>query len=328
MPYQHFTPDQRTELGALLSAGVPIQSIANQLGKHRTSIWRERSRNKTTVLGSKTSYRADEAKRKTTQRRVIANQRFRKIEPNLDLQKYIFQTLKLYWTPEEIAGVLKEDFDETIVCHQTIYQYIYNQKPDWIKYLRHQKNKYRRKKGTAERLRKLEESKKKRIDTRPSIIEQRIRVGDWEGDTIVGKEKTKRILTYVDRTSGKLLAAKLESATASEVREKTRLLFERLPSEAKKTITYDNGAEFSDHELMERDNKLDIYFAYPYHSWERGTNENTNGLLRQFFPKGSPFASITQKQLDRVVKLINTRPRKRHRFRTPESVFNECCTLG
>lgn len=327
MPYKHITSVQRAELGALLRAGLKKQDIAKQLGKDRTSIWRERTRNKLNLEGSKTGYNAQMAQFCTKQRRVSANQRFRKIEHNEELQRYIFRKLKLRWTPEEITGTLKEDFGFTVLSHQTIYQYIYDERPEWTKYLRHKKNKYRRRKGTTERLRKLEESKKKRIDTRPSVVEKRTRVGDWEGDTIVGKEKTKRILTMVERKSGKLLAAKLETATAAEVREKTKMLLQRVPQAKKRTITYDNGSEFADHELIERDNKLDVYFAYPYHSWERGSNENTNGLLRQFFPKGSPFASITQKQLDQVVKLINNRPRKRHHYRTPEEVFNERCAL-
>lgn len=310
-----------------MSAKVRKQTIAKQLGKHRSSIWRERKRNETTSAVSVTGYRADEARSKTKARRIKANQRFRKIENNEGLQKYILGKLKLAWTPEEIAGTLKENLGFTVLCHQTIYQYIYNTNPDWTKYLRHQKNKYRRRRGTSERLKKLAESKKKRIDTRPSVIEERTRLGDWEGDTVLGKERTKRILTMVDRTSGKLLAKKLETGTAAEVRVKTKQLFQKIPRSKKLTITFDNGSEFADHELIERDNKLDVYFAYPYHSWERGTNENTNGLLRQFFPKGSSFATITQKQLDRVVKLINNRPRKRHGYRTPEEVFNERCTL-
>ncbi len=324
MPYTHISGEQRSELGALLQAKLKQKDIAIQLSKHRTSIWRETRRNK---AETKTGYHAEQARRETKQRRILANQRFRRLSNNEDLQNYIFRKLKLTWTPEEIAGTLKANFGFTVLCHQTIYEYIYNERPEWVRYLRHQKNKYRRRKGTAERLRKLEETKKKRIDTRPSIVETRTRIGDWEGDTILGKEKTKRILTYVDRKSGKLLAAKLETGTAKEVRKKTFQLFKKVSQIKKQTITFDNGSEFSDHELIERDNKLDVYFAYPYHSWERGTNENTNGLIRQFFPKGTPFVSITQKQLDRVVKLINTRPRKRHRYRTPEDVFKERCAL-
>lgn len=327
MPYSHITPSERAELGALLRAKIKKNDIAKQLGKDRTSIWRERTRNKSPFPDSHTGYNAQMAQLSTKERRIRANQRFRKIENNESLEKYIFKKLKLAWTPEQIAGTLKVNFGFTVICHQTIYEYIYNVSPEWVGYLRHRKNRYRRRHGTPERLRKLEESKKKRIDTRPAIIEQRIRLGDWEGDTIVGKERTKKILTYVDRKSGLLKAAKLETGTAAEVRDRTKQLFQRIPKAKKQTITYDNGAEFSNHELIERDNNLDVYFAYPYHSWERGTNENTNGLIRQFFPKGTPFATITQKALDRVVKLINTRPRKRHNYQTPEAVFKERCTL-
>ena len=324
MPYSHITQEQRTELGALLSAKLRQKDIARQLSKDRTTIWRERKRN---LSGTKTSYHAGEAHRKTKQRRIRANQRFRKIEHNQELQNYLLRKLRLRWTPEEIAGTLHEQFGFTVVCHQTIYQYIYDEAPELTQYLRHKKNRYRRRHGTKKRLQKLEECKKQRIDQRPAIVEERSRIGDWEGDTIVGKEKTKRILTLVERKSGKLLAAKLETSTAEEVRSKTQWLFQRIPKAKRQTITYDNGSEFSDYELIARDNNIDIYFAYPYHSWERGTNENTNGLVRQFFPKGTPFATITQKELDRVVKLINTRPRKRHHWKTPQEVFNECCTL-
>lgn len=327
MPYAHITPEQRVELGALLRAKVKKKHIAEQLGKHRTSVWRERKRNKSHALGSQTGYNAKAAQYVTKRRRIAANQRFRKIENNEELQRYIFRKLKVRWTPEEVAGTLRENFGFTVVCHQTIYRYIYDEQPDWIKYLRHKKNKYRRRHGTAERLKKLEESKKKRIDQRPAIVEARSRIGDWEGDTIVGKEKTKRILTYVDRKSGRLLAAKLDTGTAAEVRNKTKWLFERIPRHKRQTLTCDNGSEFAEYELMERDNEIDIYFAYPYHSWERGTNENTNGLLRQFFPKGTYFATITQKEIDRAVDLINARPRKRHHYLSPNDVFNECCAL-
>ena len=324
MPYSHITAEQRTELGALLCAKVRKKVIAKQLGKDRTSIWRERKRNK---ADTKTLYHAEEARKKTKQRRILANQRFRKIENHPELERYILTKLKRHWTPEQIAGTLREEFGFTVFCHQTIYQYIYRVKPEWIHLLRYKRNRFRRRHGTVKRLKILEDSKKKRIDQRPSLIEKRTRIGDWEGDTIVGKEKTKRILTYVERKSGLLKAIKLESATAAEVREKTKRLFVNISRNKRFTIIYDNGSEFADYEWIEKDLKLDTYFAYPYHSWERGTNENTNGLLRQFFPKGTAFASITQKEIDRVVKLINTRPRKRHQYKTPEMVFKKCCTL-
>jgi len=324
MSYHHITQEQRTELGVLLRVKTKKQDIAKQLNKHRSSIWREMHRNK---ANTNTGYHAEIARSQTKMRRLTANSHFRKIDSSKELQKYIYKRLRATWTPEQIAGTLREEFGFTVLCHQTIYQYIYKVKPKWIQYLRHKKNRFRRRHGTAGRLQILADSKKKRIDQRPLLIEERTRIGDWEGDTVVGKEKTKRILTYVERKSGLLKAVKLESATANEVREKTRLLFQKLNINKRHSITYDNGSEFADYEWIEKDLKLDTYFAYPYHSWERGTNENTNGLLRQFFPKGTSFANITQKEIDRAVKLINTRPRKRHKYKTPEDIFYERCTL-
>jgi len=164
---------------------------------------------------------------------------------------------------------------------------------------------------------------KRRIDERPIIVESRERLGDFEGDTIQGSEKVHRILTHVERKSGLLLADKVRQS-AKDVRETAVRRLKDFPH--LQTITYDNGLEFSEHEIIERETKATIYFAYPYHSWERGANENANGLLRQFFPKKSAFAAITQKQIDQAVALINTRPRKRHGYQTPREIFQQCCT--
>ena len=166
------------------------------------------------------------------------------------------------------------------------------------------------------------EDGKRRVDERPQVIEKRKRLGDWEGDTIVGKEKTERILTHVDRKSGVLLADKVSRMNAPVVRAISVQRLRTLPDDKRHTVTYDNGIEFSEHEFIERDGKVKVYFAYPYHSWERGTNENTNGLLRQFFPKGTAFRTISQENIDHVVSLINNRPRKRHNYQTPLEVFN------
>ncbi|MDF1498054.1 MAG: IS30 family transposase [Patescibacteria group bacterium] len=205
----------------------------------------------------------------------------------------------------------------------SIYDFIYTERKDLVKYLRCQKGKYRRRYGTRIREKQREEAKKKRIDTRPEIVKTRERIGDWEGDTIVGKEKTIHILTHVERKSGMLFADKLEKATAELTREKTIKRFEKIPRKKKYTLTYDNGTTFASHQDTERKIKIGIYFAFPYHSWERGCNENANGLLRQFFPKKSSFANINQKDIDKAYRLINNRPRKRLNYLTPYEVFYE-----
>jgi len=322
MSYKHISSFQRNELSVLLRTETKQKKIAKILKKHRTSVWRERRRN------GNDKYSARMAKKKTEQRRIKANQRFRKIDNNERLRKYIIKQLKDYWSPEQIAGRLKRKNGKTIIGKDSIYSFIYDKRPDLIKYLRCQKGKYRRRYGTKIREKQREELKKRRIDVRPKIVEKRGRIGDWEGDTIMSRERASAILTHVERRSGYLMADKLQRATAEITKEKTVERFSRIPRSKKLTITYDNGKEFSAHELIERKTRATVYFAFPYHSWERGTNENTNGLLRQFFPKKSSFANINQEIIEEAVALINNRPRKRLDYLTPQEVFkSKCCTL-
>jgi len=322
MSYKHITCEQRIELSALLRAGVSQKSIARQLGLHRITVWREVKRNK----GSGIQYDVRIAQGHVRRRRKNANARGDKIKNDKKLKAFIIKKLRLYWSPEQIAGRLRLSKGRTVICHETIYRFIYRQAPELICYLRHQKNKYRKRHGSRKRMIRAREMDKKRIDTRPAVVETRERIGDWEGDTIVGGEKVTGILTHVDRKSGLLLADKLEKTHAEYVRKITVKRFSSIPSHQRLTVTYDNGFSFAEHNLTERQTNMTVYFAYPYHSWERGTNENTNGLLRQFYPKRTPFIDLKQEDLDKIVKLINTRPRKRLHYRTPQEVFNGCCT--
>jgi len=324
MSYKHFSRDERLGLATLKRAGFKQKEIARQLNRHPSTISRELGRG---AAKSTTGYDVRVAQKRKVFKRITANQRFRKINNNEQLIRYVTDKLKLYWSPQQIAGRLSLEFGFTILCHETIYRHIYKQHPELKKYLRCRKGRYRRRAGTESRLKRLEESKKKRIDQRPLIVEQRMRLGDWEGDTVLGKEKTIKILTHVERKSGLLLADKLNTATAETVKLKTIQRFKGISKDKKHTITYDNGSEFAEHELTGRYANLEIYFAYPYHSWERGSNENANGLLRQFFPKGTYFAKITQRQIEAATELINHRPRKRHGYLTPREIFAGNCAL-
>lgn len=329
MLHKHLTSEQKNGLSALLRAKVKKKDIARYLGKHRTTIWRELRRNSS----ENGKYYARKAKRLAKERRVRANSRFKKIENNKWLRNYVLKKLKKYWSPEQIAGRLKKKYREDKtrrIGKDSIYKFIYAKRKDLVKYLRCQKGRYRRRYGTRIRERQREALKKKRIDTRPEIVVLKQRIGDWEGDTMIGKDRKPAILTYVERKSGLILADKLERATAEMTKEKTTKRFKRVPKNKKHTLTYDNGSEFWEYELIERKTNLDVFFANPYHSWERGCNENANGLLRQFFPKKTPFGPITQQQIQKAVRLLNSRPRKRLNFLTPYEVFNqrtECCTL-
>ena len=325
MPYKHFTPAKRNELAALLRVRVKKKRIAEQLNKHRTTIWRERKRGE----GSNDRYYTRKANRLTQEKRVKANARFRKIENDKFLRRYVLKKLRKYWSPEQIAGRWSKNRKRKHIGKDTIYKFIYAKRKDLVKYLRCQKGKYRRRYGTRIREKQREELKKRRIDQRPEIVAARQRIGDWEGDTIVGKDK-EQILTHTERKSGLILADKLNAITAEEARKKTGARFKGIKKEKRQTMTYDNSSIFSEHELTERETGMTIYFSYPYHAWERGCNENANGLLRQFFPKKTPIGPVTQKQIQKAVGLLNSRPRKRLNYLTPYEVFNQkskCCSL-
>ncbi len=321
MSYAHITASQRNELSALLRVKMKQKEISRLLNKDRTTIWREKNRNES----KNKKYHAGIAKEKTASRQIAAHKRQRKIENNKWLRNYIIRKIKKRWSPEQIAGRIKKKWKDDKSRHigkDSIYKYIYEKRKDLVKHLRCQKGKYRRRYGTGIREKQREEAKKRRIDKRPAIVEKRERMGDWEGDTILGKDKN-HILTHVERKSGLMLADKLETVTAEETKKKTIARFKNISKKKKHTITYDNGSTFSEYELTARETGLEIYFAHPYHSWERGCNENANGLLRQYFPKQAAFADIKQKEIDWAVSEINNRPRKRLNYSTPSEVFYE-----
>lgn len=309
------------ELAALLKAKKSKSDCAKLLGMARSSISREIRAHK----DRDGIYRGAHAQKRAGERRKEAKISSHKITNDKRLRRYIIGKLKKLWSPEQIAGRLWRTH-HVIICHETIYQFVYREKPELTKYLRRQKNKYRKKRGTKARMERNKASKIRRIEERSPLVGTRERVGDWEGDTVVGKEKKQRILTHVERKSGFGMADKLDVVTADIVQEKTAARFNALRSKVRKTLTRDNGPEFGDYDRdLEDRTRMQVYRATPYHSWERGTNENWNGLLRQFFPKGTYFATITQYQVEQAVRLLNNRPRKRLGYQTPREVFRACC---
>lgn len=223
----------------------------------------------------------------------------------------VVNLLKEHQSPEQIAGVLK------CVNASTIYRYIRERAPHLKQYLRQQKGRYRRKRGTKILERAREQAKKRRIDERGAVVERRGRLGDWEGDTMQGRDKRVRIVTFVDRKSGYLIAYLLPKMRAELLTTLALQHFHRIPRTKRRTFTLDNGPEFSDWERLEKKSGAVVYFAYPYHFWERGTNENTNGLLRQYFPRSLDFNLITPEELAHAVRRLNDRPRKRLKFKSP-----------
>jgi len=204
----------------------------------------------------------------------------------------------------------------------SIYTWIYTERKDLVQYLRCKKGNYRRRYGTKIREKERERAKIKRINTRPKIVEERERIGDWEGDTVIGKEKTQRLVTNVERKSGYGLIDKLYIVSMETMHNTLKKRFSKIPKKKRHTYTYDNGTEIGkEDEQLEEKIGMDVYRAYPYHSWKRGCNENFNGLVREFFPKVMAFATITEKEVSKVERIINTRPRKRLGYQTPKEVF-------
>ena len=312
MSYAHITRKERFRIENLLSFEFSQKEIALDLRRSESTISYEISHN-----GGKRNYDAGKADKRKRSVRKQGKRASRKLVADKELADLVEAKLLLHWSPEQICGRQK------ILCHETIYQWIYKERKDLIPYLRRKKNKYRRRHGTKIRQKRREDAKKRRIDIRPRSVEKRSEVGHWEGDTIVGGEKNTAITTHVERVSGYLIADVLPLKRAESLAAMTVKSFECIARSKKKTVTYDNGLEFSSFEIIEKETGMIVYFAYPYHSWERGTNENTNGLLREFFPKRSPFATLKQRDVDCVVELINHRPRKRLGYLTPHEVFIE-----
>ena len=325
MSHQQFNRDSRIELAILLGAGKNQTQAGNILGIHRTNVCKEINRNK----DPDGIYRGGHAHKRYLARRKIVKRSYRKIENDIELQKYIVRKIKDLWSPEQIAGRLKKVFGRTLICPETIYTYLYGQRPDMVKYLRHQKSKYRKKRGSRARMERNRASKIRKIAERPPVVNERLRIGDWEDDTVLGKEKTQRIYTCVERKSGYALADKLDVVTAEIITKNIEKRFKRIPRNKRRTLTRDNGREFGDYDqTLEEILGIEVYRAREYCSWDRGSNENWNGLLRQFFPKGMYFATITEYQVQRAVRILNNRPRKRLGYLTPREVFMGCSDSG
>lgn len=254
------------------------------------------------------------------QQKSIASKRYCRIEPWGKLEKYILEHIQEYYSPKQISWRRNLETWEKL-SKDTIYSYVYTNHPELIKqYFRRKGKKYQHK-----RKQKYQIEQRRSIHERSQYIEERKEIWHWESDTVVWKRKTltkKVILTHVERKSGYLIARVIESSHAQRVVDATIQDFTSLPRYKRRTMTFDNGREFAYHYDIEREVKILIYFADAYKSRQRGTNENTNWLLRQFLPKWTDFEKLTQKELQVYVTLINNRPRERLWFLTPHEVFH------
>lgn len=308
MSHTHIGKEDWPCISRMLRAGHSFSEIARTIGKDQSSLSRH-----VREYGGRDGYDVLEVRRRKRMKRIAAMDSIRVIKGSL--LRTVKRMLIDHKSPEQIAGVLKR------VSASSIYRYIKERAPHLKKHLRSKKGKYRRRRGTKKREEWREQRKKRRIDERPKITERRGRIGDYEGDTMMGRDKRVRIVTFVDRRTGYLIAFLLPKMNARLVTSLSIKHFRNIPKKKRKTLTFDNGIEFADWETLEKKSRMIVYFCYPYHSWERGTNENTNGLLRQYFPKTMDFNLITSDELARVVRKLNNRERKRLGFLSPRQVF-------
>lgn len=318
MPYSHFTLEERDALQLLLSSNVGKAEIARALDKDPSSIHREILLN--SVFGCYIGHLAH--------RMASARRRLSKPCPkrsNQELMASVERLLKEDLSPEQISGRISLERPQEKswhISHETIYQHVYGQAlagADLRPHLRQGRKK--RAKRASGKSRRGQIPNRVFIDERPPIVETKGRRGDWEGDIVEGKGRQGYIATFVDRKSKYLVAYRLPNKTAARFTSGAIRAFTKVPGRLIKTITLDSGKENSYHAELASGLSAKVYFAHPYHAWERGLNEHTNGLMRQYFPKSKPLTFVHHRTLDKVVSMLNNRPRKSLGYRTPREVL-------
>jgi IS30 family transposase len=310
MNYRQLTREQRYQIYALRKAGQNQSQIAMIIGCHKSTITRELRRNH----GQK-GYRPTQAHDLARRRRRRSHQ------PRIPLETWqtIERLLRQDWSPQQITGRLRLERQASI-SPERIYLYIYADKRrggTLHQHLRSQKAQRRRDRNYQ---RRGQIPNRVSIEARPAIVDRKSRIGDWEGDTIVGAQRKSALLSVTERKSKLQQLCKLANKSAAELRAQSIALLAPLAARVF-TITVDNGKEFCEHEAIADALQARVYFAHPYSSWERGLNENSNGLVRQYFPKGCDLAKLTEAEVKRVVELLNNRPRKTLGYRTPNEIF-------
>lgn len=320
--YHHLTPSEREEISIELAQGSSLRSIAALLNRSSSTVSREVNRHTRSNI-----YRANIASEEALKRSHQPRQK-RKLDKYPTLKHFVFKHLEKRWSPQQIAKKLTLLYPSDMIMrisHESIYQYIYILPRTTLK------------RQLASELRRAHKNRRKRkgqakscpiqdylsIEERPQEVADRIVPGHWEGDLIVGAQNKSAIGTLVERTTRFTLIVKLPAKDAKTVRKAFSKKLKSLPASLKKTLTYDQGQEMAQHKLFTKDSNIQVYFAHPHSPWERGTNENTNGLIRDFFPKGTDFSTISAQKLNAVQTLLNERPRKVLDWLSPSEAFHK-----
>lgn len=325
--YQHLCSEERNYLQRSLNQGLTISAIAVSLGRSRVTLWREIRRNalKRNAYDAVSAASASHARR----RRGLT-----KLREGTALHRYVFGQIRLAWSPQQISGRLKamKDPDLPCVSHESIYRAIYviprgELRKDIIGFLRQaHKTRGARARGTSRQGRLIDMVS---IHDRPADALNRLLPGDWEGDFVKGAGNASAIGTLVERKSRYTLIASMKNCGAEAALEGFTRVLNRVPQQMRKSLAYDQGKEMARHKDLTKRLKMPVYFCDPHSPWQRPTNENLNGLVRQYLPKGIDLSIYSQKDLDKIARSLNTRPRAILDFQTPEEVFiKECAKLG
>lgn len=322
----------REEISRLLLLGLTFEDIGQAISRDKSTISREVGRKGM----DRNTYRACKAEKHAGKQKKKQGRK-RKLDSNPELKKIVLGKLKEKWSPMQIASTLKTDYASDItmqISHETIYSYVYvlprgSLKKELLSCLR-QERKYRQKrskKGNSEEKRgKIADMLS--IEERPQEVSDRIVPGHWEGDLILGKYKRTALGTLVERTTRSVILVHLTGKDATSVRRAYAREMKTLPEQMKLSLTYDQGKEMSEHKQFTMDTNMQVYFAHPGSPWERGTNENTNGLIRQYFPKGTDFSKVSKGEVKKVQYSLNTRPRKTLNWQTPQETFNKLVAVN
>lgn len=325
--YTQLSLDEREKLHYMIWDKLPIREMARRLNRDPSTISREVKRNTPESRRVYMSHLAQE--RYETRKRIV------RVRPRLKNKKivdYVELHLKEDWSPEQISGRWNRTHKKMTISHEAIYQYIYlKTKPgvegDLRKYLR-RKHKRRNRKKVPFKTVKTTIPNRVSIELRPKEVEERKAPGHWEGDSIVSGKNTAGLNTLVERKTKLVRIKKLNRKTAAETNRAVVSSLGAYPKKLRQTLTMDNGVENSGHETITRLIDISCYFANAYHSWERGTNENTNGLIRYYFPKGTDFATVSDEDIKRVENILNNRPRKCLNYLTPNEVFGRAVAVS
>lgn len=325
MKYKHLSIWEREKIQELLWQKKSIRHIASILERSPSSINREINRN----IPLKYRYTPRLANERALKKRKSRGRKLRL--KNGFIRRYVVSHLRMGYSPEQVAGRLSLEYPKEKISHEAIYQYIYyNIKSDYIKngnidlriYLK-RRHKRREKKGMRKGQR-IFKHKGVSIEKRPKYIEKRKSIGHWEGDSMISRKSKVGLNTLVERKTGLVLISKIQNKNMEET---SNVVINRLKNIPCKTLTLDNGTENFGYEEIQKELKISCYFAHPYCSGERGTNENTNGLIRYYLPKGTDFANISNETIKAIENTLNNRPRKRLGWKTPLEVFNESVAL-